>query len=136
MWQQLGKFVIKKRFVLLLLLAIATGIMGYFASKVKLSYEFTKSIPNDNPHYQEYLSFKKTFGDDGNLLVIGFQSKDLFKLKNFKAFQQLHKELKQVKFVEDVLSIPAAVSLQKDSMAEKLSAVKLFPDLIITKFLM
>ena len=81
--------------------------MGYFASKVKLSYEFTKSIPNDNPHYQEYLSFKKTFGDDGNLLVIGIQSKDLFTLKNFSAYQQLHKKLKQVKYVEDILSIPA-----------------------------
>ncbi len=104
--------------------------MGYFASKVKLSYEFTKSIPNDNPHYQEYLSFKKTFGDDGNLLVMGIQSKDLFTLKNFTAYQQLHKKLKQVKYVEDILSIPASVMLLKDSAAEKLSAVKIFPDII------
>lgn len=133
MWQRLGKLVISNRLVLLCLLAVATIVMGYFASKVKLSYEFTKSIPNDNPHYQEYLSFKKTFGDDGNLLVIGIQSKDLFVLKNFSAYQQLHKKLKQVKFVEDVLSIPAAVGLQKDSAAEKLSAIKIFPDVITSQ---
>ena len=128
MWQRLGKFVINNRVVLLCFVAITTGIMGYFALKVKLSYEFTKSIPNDNPRYQEYLSFKKTFGDDGNLLVIGIQSKDLFTLKIFSAYQQLQKKLKLVKSVEDVISVPAAVSLLKDSVAEKLSAVKIFPD--------
>ena len=83
MWQSLGKFVLKTRFILLLLLAITTGIMGYFASKVKLSYEFSKAIPTDNPRYQEYLGFKKTFGDDGNLLVVGMQTKDLFSLNTF-----------------------------------------------------
>ncbi len=65
MWYRLGKLVIKNRFILLVLLVITTGIMGYFASKVKLSYEFSKAIPTDNPQYLEYLAFKKTFGDDG-----------------------------------------------------------------------
>ncbi len=133
MWQRLGKFVISKRLVLLILLVITTGIMGYYASKIKLSYEFTKSIPNDNPRYQDYLSFKKTFGDDGNLLVIGVQSKDLFTLKNFSSYQQLQQKLKQVNYVEDILSIPGAVSLLKDSAAEKLSAVKIFPDVLTSQ---
>jgi len=128
MWQRLAKFVLNNRLILLILLAITTGIMGYFASKVKLSYEFSKAIPTDNPRYQEYLSFKKTFGDDGNLLVVGIRSKDLFVLKNFTAYRELQKTLKRVKFVEDVLSIPGAVTLQKDSAAEKLTAVKIFGD--------
>ncbi len=130
MWQRLGRFVLKNRLILLILLVITTGFMGYNASKVKLSYEFSKAIPTDNPRYQDYLSFKKTFGDDGNLLVVGIQSKDLFSIKTFNAYQQLLKELKQVKFVEDVLSIPGAVGLQKDSAAEKLTAVKIFPEQI------
>lgn len=133
MWQRLGRFVINNRFVLLVLLVITTGIMGYYASKVKLSYEFTRSIPTDNPRYKEYLSFKQTFGDDGNLLVIGIQSKELFALKNFSAYQKLHKELKQVKFVEDVLSVPAAIGLVKDSAAEKLTAARIFPDIILSQ---
>ena len=31
-----------------------------------------------NPKYEEYLEFKKLFGDDGNMLVIGVQSKEFF----------------------------------------------------------
>ena len=49
MWQRLGKFVISNKLVLLILLVLTTGIMGYYASKVKLSYDFAKAIPTDNP---------------------------------------------------------------------------------------
>lgn len=129
MWQSLGKFVLKYRFLLLVLLVLLTAVMGFFAMKVKLSYEFSKAIPTDNPRYQEYLAFKKTFGDDGNLLVIGVQSKELFSLKNFKGYQELQGQLRKVKFVEDIISIPASVNLVPDSMG-KLSANKIFPDQI------
>lgn len=130
MWQRLGKFVIKNRLVLLLLLFAGTVWMGYYASKVKLSYEFSKAIPTDNPKYQEYLSFKKLFGDDGNLLVIGIQTKELFTLRNFSAYQQMLSELKKVNSVEDIISIPGSVSLQKDSVQERLVARKIFSDSI------
>ncbi|MEI2747622.1 MAG: efflux RND transporter permease subunit [Ferruginibacter sp.] len=130
MWQRLGKFVISNRLVLLIMLLAGTVFMGYHASRVKLSYEFARAIPTDNPKHQQYISFRKLFGDDGNLMVIGIQSKSLFNLKNFNAYQQMGKEIRQVRNVEDLVSIPGAVSLQKDSVLEKLSAVKIFPDTI------
>ena len=104
--------------------------MGYFASKVKLSYEFTKAIPTDNPKYQDYLSFKEKFGDDGNMLVIGIETDSLFSLKNFKAYQQLNTRLKRVPKVEDILGIPTAVRLKKDTASEKLISQRIFADSI------
>jgi predicted RND superfamily exporter protein len=133
MWRSLAKFVIKNRIALLILLLLGTGVMGYYASKVKLSYEFTRAIPTDNPKYQDYVAFRQKFGDDGNLLVIGVQSKELFQLTNFKAYQQLQSGLKKVKGVEDILSVPGAVNLVKDSASEKLNAVKIFSDNIETQ---
>lgn len=38
--------------MLLILLIAATVFMGYEASKVKMSYDFAKAIPTDNPKYQ------------------------------------------------------------------------------------
>ncbi len=128
MWKTLAHFVIRNRIVLLLALALSTVVMGFFASKIKLSYEFSKAIPSDNPRYKEYVSFKKTFGDDGNLLVVGIQSDELFKVEKFSAYQLMHAQLKAVPSVEDVLSVPAAVMLKKDSSGEKLGAVRIFPD--------
>ena len=69
--------------------------MGFFASKVKLSYEFARAIPTDNPKYKEYKEFREKFGDDGNVLVVGVQSDSLFELKNFKAYYSLLQQLKK-----------------------------------------
>ncbi|MFT3978981.1 MAG: MMPL family transporter [Ferruginibacter sp.] len=128
MWKSLAKFVLKNRTVLLILLVLSTGVMGYYASKIKLSYEFSRAIPIDNPKYKDYQQFKTTFGDDGNTMVIGIAQKDLFTLKNFQAYSQLHKDIKAVPSVEDVLSVPSAINLVKDSIGERLQAAKIFPE--------
>jgi len=133
MWKSLAKFVLKNKIILLVLLAISTAVMGYFASKIKLSYEFARAIPTDNPKYKDYQDFKATFGDDGNTMVIGIVQKDLFDLKNFNAYRQLNNDIKKVRAVEDVLSVPGAVNLQKDSLGERLQAVRIFPDSIATQ---
>ena len=133
MWQRLGKFVLKFRGPLLIVLLIVTVVMGFYASKVKLSYEFSKAIPTDNSKYKEYLAFKERFGDDGNMLVAGIQTDSLFTVKIFDAYRELHNGLKKVAYVEDVLSVPAAVDLLKDSTSQKLVAQKIFPDSIQTQ---
>lgn len=129
MWKSLAKFVLRNKVLLLVLLAISTAVMGYFAGKIKLSYEFTRAIPLDNPKYKDYQDFKASFGDDGNTMVIGIVQKDLFTLKNFQAYTRLNAGLKKVPAVEDVLSVPGAINLQKDSLGEKLQAVKIFDNI-------
>lgn len=126
MWKRLAKFVLKFRLALLVILLAATGIMAYFASKVKISYEFAKAIPTDNPKYQQYLSFREKFGEDGNLLVIGVQTDKFFNLNTFNAFSKLANELKNIPHVEDVLSVSSAINLIKDTATQKLNAVPIF----------
>lgn len=133
MWQRLGAWVIKNRVVLLIILVISTSIMGYFASQVKLSYEFSKAIPTDNAKYLAYQAFKQKFGDDGNLLVIGIKTDKLFELNTFKAYQTLQTNLKKISNVEDVLSIPTAINLQKNELTEQLSTYKIFADSIASQ---
>ncbi|MBA4140747.1 MAG: MMPL family transporter [Segetibacter sp.] len=127
MWYSLGKWVLKFRVSLLIILFLATAVMGYFASKVELSYEFGKAIPTDNPKYQDYMAFRQKFGDDGNLLVIGVQTERFYDLKNFKALAQLHNDLKAVKGVENVLSIPEAITLIKNDTSSSLVTTRIFP---------
>jgi predicted RND superfamily exporter protein len=107
-------------------LFVLSAGMTYLATKVKLSYEFARAIPTDNPKYQAYQHFRKTFGDDGNMLVIGVQSNRLFEPKIFNAYAALHRQVRHVMDVEDVLSVPAAVNLVRDSATERLQAVRIF----------
>ena len=87
----------------------------------------------DNPKYKEYKQFREKFGDDGNVLVVGIQTDKLFELATFSAYNHLQQQLKKVADVEDVLSVPTSINLQKDSITEKLNAVKIFTDDIQTQ---
>src|SRR5215203_5184123 len=109
MWKALGKSILKYKAILLLLLLSATAFMAWHASKVKLSYEFSRAIPTDNPKYQAYQEFRSKYGEDGNLLVIGIQSKDIFQQSVFSDYVKLHEDLKKTAGVDDVISLPAAV---------------------------
>lgn len=136
MWQRLGHFILKYRFPLLFLLFAITAVMGYWASKSELSYDFSRAIPVNHPANITYQEFKKKFGEDGNLLVIGIQTKnsiELFTEKFFNDYTELHRKLKQVDEVVDVIGIPSAVNLVKNPETEKLNAVVIFPEKKLTQ---
>jgi predicted RND superfamily exporter protein len=111
MWGTIADFVLKNRLRLLVLLAIALVFAGFEASRIELSYEYTRAIPTDNPKYIAYQNFRKKFGDDGNLLVMGIQTSNLFSKDFFNDYLQLNQDLKKVRGVEQVLSIPEAIIL-------------------------
>jgi len=133
MWQSLGQFILKNRLVLLLILAGITSFMVYHARKVELSYEFVRAIPTDHPKYKAYQEFKKKFGEDGNLLVIGIQTDKLFQQNIFNDYISLQRDLRNISGIEDVISVPSAVQLVKDSVTEKLKAQPIFRDMILSQ---
>ena len=53
-------------------------------SKARRSYEFAKILPDNDTTFIEYQNFKKQFGEDGNVMVMGFADKNLFELEKFK----------------------------------------------------
>ena len=70
MWHKLGQHLLKYRILILVFLFISTAFMAWQASKVQLSYEFSKAIPTDHPAYLEYQHFRSQFGEEGNLLLL------------------------------------------------------------------
>ncbi len=127
MWGRIADFVSRYRLPLLLIMAAVFIYAAFQASKVELSYEYTRATPKDNAKYQTYLRFQKKFGDDGNLLVIGVETDRLFNKDVFNDYLGLNRELKKVKGVELVVSVPDAVILNKNTATEKLDARPIFP---------
>ncbi len=126
MWASIGRFILAYRWLLLGALTLLTGFMTWHASKVELSYEFTRAIPTDNPKYQAYQAFRARFGEDGNLLVIGVQTDKFFEAGFFNDYTALAAEMKTINAVEDVLSVPAATNLVKDTLEGKLKGKQIF----------
>jgi len=116
MWYRLGQKILQYRRTSLIVLTAITIFMGYFAAQVKLSYEFTKAIPEDNPTFSIYKKFVHQFGVDGTTMVVGFQTKNLYTTQNFNALADLQKNIKTIPGVTDVLGVPSAYAIVKDTV--------------------
>ena len=133
MWANLGRFILRYRWILAAVILSITAFMGWHASKVELSYEFTRAIPSNNPKYKVYQAFRQKFGEDGNVMVIGVQTNNFFDASFFNSYAALAKKLKQVNAVEDILSVPDATNLIKDTTEEKLVARPVFANKQLTQ---
>lgn len=127
MWQWLGKSILRYRIQLILATVALTAVLGYQGSKVQLSYDFSRAIPTDHPKYKAYLDFKKTFGEDGNLLTIGFITESYFSIEHFNETSAFIEKVKKVNGVEDIISVNGAVTLKRNDSTGKLDAIKIFP---------
>jgi len=127
MWGRIARFVLRYRVALLIIVLGVTAFMTYHAAQVQMSYEFTRAIPVDNPKHIAYQEFRKEFGEDGNLMVIGFQTDRLYEQSIFNDFSALAEKLRTINAVEGVLSVPGATNLVKDTLTEQLKPVPAFP---------
>jgi uncharacterized protein len=132
MWNSLARIILRYGYLWLIILLGATAFLGWQASKVKLSYEFSRAIPTDNPKYKEYEEFRKKFGDDGNLLVIGVQTKDLFSQNIFNDYLSLENGIKKVNGVVSIISVPSSVNLVRNE-SENFNAVRIFRDTVLSQ---
>jgi hypothetical protein len=133
MWNFLGDRILRYGYVLLAIILGITVWLGFEASKVKLSYEFSRAIPTDHPKYIAYQDFRKKFGEDGNLMVVGVQTDSFFKQDFFRDYVALNRDIKKVSSVEDVVSVPSAINLVRAAESETLQAIPVFPDTISTQ---
>jgi predicted RND superfamily exporter protein len=67
-----ARIILRYRIITLIVLVTLTGVMVFFTSKVKLSYEAARILPPKDSTYHQYLKFKEKFGEDGTVMVIGF----------------------------------------------------------------
>lgn len=126
MWQKLAEWVLRYKITLLILLLAGTAFMAWQTRRIELSYEFSRAIPTDNPRYQDYLAFKKQFGEDGNVLVIGVRDTAFFNPQRFARYRQMLDSIRAVAGVVGMISVPEAVKLVKNPETEKLEAGKVF----------
>lgn len=126
MWYRLGQNILNYRKIYLTIIIVLTVVMGYFAAQVKLSYEYTKAIPSDNPKFVVYNEFVKKFGVDGTTVVVGFATKELYTKAFFNQVDALQKRIKKNSAVSEVMSIPTSYTIEKDSIETKYNARRIF----------
>ena len=102
-WHRLSLIILKNRPYFLAGVALMTLFMIFMATKVQISSELPKILPKTDSRFQLYESFKKRFGEDGSVMVIGVETDKMFQLPFFQNWQDLSTEIKAVIGIKDVV---------------------------------
>ena len=119
MWSVLARNILRHRLIYLTALVLITITFGFFASKIEMSYDFPKILPSDDKSEIAYNEFRKIFGEDGTVMVIGYKTDDLFSLKKFNEWSALADSINHIKGIENVLSLDKAYGLKKNDSLKK-----------------
>ncbi len=133
MWNKIARFIIHYRLSLILVIGLITIIMGYYASKVQLSYDFARTVPPNDPDMVLLKQFREQFGEDGNIIAIGLRDSAIYEQANFEAYRTLARNLKQISGVSEVISLPVMKTILKDAENSRFYLANIFPDRITSE---
>ena len=114
MFTYISRFILKNRTLLVVILVVLTAFMAYKGKDVTLSYENASMLPEKDSARIEYLEFKKLFGEDGNVIVIGAINPEIFRLDQFNEWTELGNKLRKIDGVQEVVNIARAINLVKN----------------------
>lgn len=122
-WDFIARKILRNRIALLIVL---TGFTVFMASQwkyMRFTYTEANLLPDHHEVNQQYKAFLDKFGEEGNLIVIGFKDSTFFSTKNLKLWEDFISDIKKDKSVELTLSIEDLKILEKDTVAKKFKLV-------------
>lgn len=119
MWSFLVRHILRDRVGILIAIGILTLFMGYKAREVVLSYDMVRMLPTSDSTIIVYDNFKKQFGEDGTVMFIGIQDKNLYTLDKFNAWFDLCNKIRNIQGVEEVVSNTRLYMLRKNDSIKK-----------------
>jgi len=103
-WSLVARLILRNRFLILLGIVLLTG---YWSTQWKnMQFTFTEAnlLPDNHPENILYQSFIKTFGEEGNVIVIAVQDSSFYTAAKRKAWKALNEKIQSFSEINFVLS--------------------------------
>ncbi len=118
-WAKTARIILRNRILILLAIAAVTVFFGMQWQHMRFSNSQANLLPDDHPINQEYRSFLKQFGEEGNAVVFAIQDSALYNPVNFNRWNKFSKQLEAFPEVDFVLSTDNLQELVKDNDNQK-----------------
>lgn len=118
-WELVARIILKNRIIILGLILAITVFLSLQWKNLSMTYNEANLLPEKHIVNKQYQDFLNKFGEEGNLIVIGFKDNTFFTPKAFAAWNELMTGLKGSKEVELVVSINDLKKLEKDTIDQK-----------------
>ncbi len=127
MWKYLTRILLRNRPVILVIIVLLTAFMGWKGVGVKLAYDNASLLPKDDSFIVDYNAFKKKFGEDGSVLVIGVENPGMFNIRDFNQWYDLTDDMSRINGVQGVMSITKAANILKNDSLHQFEFLPLVP---------
>lgn len=118
-WERIARIILTNRIVILAVIFIITVFLALQWKNLGMTYTEANLLPKKHLVNKQYNDFLNKFGEEGNLIVIGFKDPKFFTPKAFSAWKELMSGLKNSKEVELVISVNDLKKLEKNTAEEK-----------------
>jgi len=129
-WETIARLILRNRIGIIVVILISTYFFGLQWDKMRFTYTEANLLPDDHQVNIDYNAFLETFGDEGNLIVIGIKDSSLFTIEHLNAWNKLSTDFKAFKEVETVISIKDLQKLVKNKEEQQFDLVPFIKDSI------
>ena len=132
-WSAVARFILRNRTGIIIAIIGLTVFMGMQWKHMRFTYTEANLLPDDHQFNKEYVQFLNTFGEEGNLIILGVKDSTLFQPEIFSAWSQLSKDLASYDAVEVTLSVSDIQRLEKRKDTAAFSLKPFITDTIFTQ---
>tara|TARA_R110002049_G_scaffold279949_2_gene459137 strand:- start:31591 stop:33978 length:2388 start_codon:yes stop_codon:yes gene_type:complete len=118
-WDIIARLILRNKIIILVGIVLITIFFSLQWKNMRFSYTEANLLPDDHEVNLVYKDFLKTFGEEGNLIVLGVKDSTLFTTEKLNAWNKLSDQFKGYDAVETVISIKDLQKLVKDTVHEK-----------------
>lgn len=129
-WETIARLILRNRVGIIAFILISTYLLSTQWEKMRFTYTEANLLPDYHEVNIDYNAFLETFGDEGNLIVIGIKDSSLFSVTNLNAWNKLSSEFKTFEQVETVVSIKDLQKLIKNKKKQQFDLVPFINDSI------
>lgn len=125
MFTFIARLLLRNRILILSVLVLLSGFMAYQGQYIKISYKFSRLLPEEDSTQIAYDQFRERFNQVGNRIVLATDSFDLFEPQQYQLWKGLQDSLQQLDGVSSVLSPINVYKLRRNDSLQRLEYYRL-----------
>lgn len=131
-WVSVARLILRNRPFILLLVAGVTIFLGMQWKHMRFTYTEANLLPDDHEVNLEYQRFLDTFGEEGNLIVLGIKNDSLFTPRVLNAWNDLAAKIDSFPAVTFSVSLKDLKLLDKQENPQRFDLTSFIPDSVST----
>jgi len=127
-WGTVANLILRNRLLILITISVMTLFLASQWQKMRFTFTEANLLPDTHPENIQYEDFIKTFGEEGNLIVIALKDDNFFTEEIFNEWVELNNEINIFSEIDFTISTNNVQELIKDENQKKFVLRNLLPN--------